>query len=122
MQAYFRFYILMGLVREPEIRDYWSSDQIFHYSPIAKSISCRRFEEISRYLHFVNNDELPARGSPGFHRLQRVKPVIDSLRHRCSAGYQPGANLSVDEAMVPFKGNNACIIMKSTKVQNPRRM
>ena len=55
VRAYFGFCILMGLVREPEIRDYWSNDDTFHYSPIAGRISRRRLEEISRYLHFVDN-------------------------------------------------------------------
>ena len=91
----------MGLVREP---DYWSSDIILHYLPIASRISRWHFEEIWRYLHFVNNKKLPARGSPGFHWLQHVKLVIDSLWSRCSIVYQPGANISVDETMVPFKG------------------
>ena len=108
IQAYFGFYIYMGLVREPEIRDYWSNDETFHYSPIASRISRLRFEEISRYLHFVDNRQLPARGTPEHHRLQRVKPVIDTLRSRCSAIYCPSENLSVDEAMVPFKGERLC--------------
>ena len=104
IRAYFGFYILMGMVKEPKIRDYWSNDPTFHYSPIADRISRNRFEEISRYLHFVDNQNLPARGAPGHHRLQQVKPVVDTLRERFSAVYHPGANLSVDEAMIPFKG------------------
>ena len=107
VRAYFGFCILMGLVREPEIRDYCSNDDTFYYSPVAGRISRRRFEEISRYLHFVDNSHLPPRGAAGYHRLQRVKPVIDALRNRCSAVYKPRANLSVDEAMVPFKGEPA---------------
>ena len=103
MRAYFGFYIFMGLVREPEIRDYWSSDDVFHYSPIAGRISRIRFEEMSWYLHFVNIEELPLCGSPMYHRLQRVKPVIDALHS--------SANVSVDEAMVPFKCKSAVHIM-----------
>ena len=52
----------------------------------------------------MDREALPARGSPGYHRLQRVKPVVDAVRERCLAVYRPGANLSVDEAMIPFKG------------------
>ena len=104
VKAYMGFYILMGLVHEPEIRDYWSSDNTFYYSPIASKISRLRFEEISRYLHFVDKHKLPARGTPTYHRLQYVKPVLDALRERCSQVYRPGPHLSVDEAMVPFKG------------------
>ena len=66
----------MGLVRELEIRDHWANDDLFHYVPIASRIS-QQFEEISRYLHFADNTMLLAGGTPGYHRLQCVKPVID---------------------------------------------
>ena len=101
IRAYFGFYILMGLVREPEIRDYWSNYDTFHYSPVARRISHHR---VSGDLHFVDKRQLPAHGAPGHHCLQRVKPVLDALQIRLSAVYKPGANLSVDEAMVSFKG------------------
>ena len=104
IRAYFGFYIYMGLMREPELRDYWSNDETFYYSQIASRISRLGFEEISWYLHSVDNSQLPPHGTPGHHRLQRVKPTIDALCRRCSAVYQPTVNLSVDEAMVPFKG------------------
>ena len=104
----------MGLVKEPEIRDYWSNDDTFHYAPIAGRISRLRFEEVSRYLHFVDSSQLPAQGTPGHHRLQRVKPIIDALCSRCSTLYRPRANLSVDEAMVPFKGLNVYTIVLDT--------
>ena len=29
IRAYFGFYILMGMVKEPKIRDYWSNDPLF---------------------------------------------------------------------------------------------
>ena len=94
LQAYFGLYILMGLVKDP----------IFAYHPIADKISRRRFEEISRYLHFTNTDLLPKHGQEGYHRLQRVKPIIDTLRERFLGVYRPGVNISVDEATIPFKG------------------
>jgi len=58
-------WLRMGLVRMPEIRDYWSKDPTFRHSPIAEKISRKRFEEISWYFHFVDNRSLPARGDPG---------------------------------------------------------
>ena len=79
------FQILMGVNHLPEIRDYWSTDPKLHYSPIADRITRDRFEEITRYLHFVDNDELPNRGEEGFSRLQKVDPVIDHLKDRFKA-------------------------------------
>ena len=104
MKAYLGFRILMGIVREPEIRDYWSRNELLHYSPIASRISRNRFEEITRYFHLVDNSTLPQRGQPGFHRLQKVKGVLDMVRERFTAVYSPHACISVDEAMIPFKG------------------
>jgi len=102
--AYLGFCILMGIVRLPEIRDYWSRDKRLHYAPVADRISRKRFEEISRYLHFVDNTALPKRGEPGFHRLQKVKGLFDMVRARFMAVYYPSCCLSVDEAMIAFKG------------------
>ena len=110
LQAYFGFYILMGMVKEPEIRDYWTKDPTFSYHPISDKISRKRFEEISRYLHFVNTDLLPKRGQRGYHRLQRVKPVIEMLRERFMAVYRPDVNISIDEAMIPFKGKKNALL------------
>ena len=102
--AYLGFHILMGLNHKPEIRDYWSRDEFLHYAPIASRISRDRFEEISHYLHFVSNDTLPKRGKPGYHRLQKIMPVLMHLKQKFLAAYNPHQHNAVDEAMIPFKG------------------
>lgn len=107
LKAYFGFNIAMGLVKEPEIWDCWSSDPYFHYSPIASRISRDRYEEISRYLHFVDNTTLPERGQPFYSRLQKVQPIISEMQHNFSSVYAPSKCLSVDEAMIPFKGRSS---------------
>ena len=108
IKAYLGFSVLMGVVRQPEIRDYWSKSDLLHYSPIASRIS-RRFEEISRFFHLADNTTPPQRGQPGFHRLQKVKEVLDLVRKQFMAVYNPRACLSVDEAMIPFKGETRFI-------------
>ena len=105
MKAYLGFHILMGINRLPEIRDYWARDAKLHYSPIASRISRDRFEEISRYLHFVDNTTLPSWDEPGYHRLQKVPPVVTALRERFLRCYNPHPQNSIDEAMIPYKGN-----------------
>ena len=111
MSAYIGFSILMGIVHEPEIRDYWSQPDLLHYSPISHRISQHRFAEISRYFHMVDNSSLPQRGQPGFSRLQKVQPVLDLVRKQFMETYTPSACISVDEAMIPFKGEIAHIII-----------
>ena len=107
IRAYMGFMILMGINKLPEIRDYWSVDPTFRYAPIADRITRDRFEEITRYLHFVDNDSLPSRGEEGFSRLQKVDPVIAALKNNFQAAYYPHCEVSIDEAMIPFKGRSS---------------
>ena len=107
LRAYMGFMILMGLVKLPSIRDYWKKDELYHYSPIASRISRDRFYELHRYLHFADNSKLAPPGSPDYKKLGKVQPVIDSLSHSFQAVYTPGENVSVDEAMIPFKGRSS---------------
>ena len=90
----------MGMVKEPEIRDYWAKDPTFSYHHISDKISRKRFEEISWHIHFMNTDLVPKRGQRAYHRLQRVKPVIEMLRERFMAVYRPGVNISIDEGIM----------------------
>ena len=110
LRAYLGFMLVMGVNRLPETRDYWSRDDKLHNTFIASRITRDRFEEISRYLHFANNTTLPARDEPGYHRLQKVLPVITELKRRFLGAYHPHAQNSIDEAMIPFKGSVTFIV------------
>ena len=107
IRAYMGFMILMGINQLPEIRDYWSTNEFLHYAPIANQISQDRFEHITRYLHFVDNDVLPSRDDVNFSRLQKVDPVIDHLKEKFKSVYYPHCEVSIDEAMIPFKGRSS---------------
>ena len=104
IKAYFGFMVVMGVNRLPEIRDYWASDEKLHNTFIASRITRDRFEEITRYLHFIDNTGLPLRDEPGFHRLQKVLPMITVMKDRFLMNYSPHPQNSIDEAMIPFKG------------------
>ena len=106
IRAYLGFQVLMGINQLPEVRDYWAKDQRLHYSPIADRTSRLRFEEVSRCLHFVDNATLPARGEDGHEGLQKIHPIITAVRQRCLGTYRPGVHNSIDEAMIPFKGEH----------------
>ena len=98
IKAYLGFLIIMGINRLPEIRDYWAMDTKLHNSFIASRITRDRFEEISRYLHFVDNTTLPMRGAPGFHRLQKILPIVTALKERYLRAYNPHPQNTIDEA------------------------
>ena len=107
LKAFIGFSILMGINRLPSLDDYWSKDPLLHYSPISDRIPRWRFREISRYLHFVNNDNLAPRGDPMHDRLGKVRPFIDHLSSKFSSLYDPSQDVAVDEAMIKFQGRSA---------------
>ena len=107
IRAYMGFMILMGINHLPEIRDYWSTNEYLHYAPIADRISRDRFEQITRYLHFTDNDSLPSRGEEGYSRLPKVDPVINHLKDKFKSVYYPHCEVSIDEARIPFKGRSS---------------
>ena len=105
--AYMGFMLLMGIVHLPSLYDYWKNDEVYHYSPIASRISRNRFLELHRYLHLVDNSTLSPPGSPEYDRLGKVRPVVEYLSDRVVAVYEPGREVSIDEAMIPFKGRSS---------------
>ena len=107
LRAYFGFMILMCLVSLPSIDDYWRRDQFLHYSPIADRISRDRFREISRYLHFADNSNLPLHGQPGHDCLGKVRPILVKLQEKLVTLYEPSCENAIDEAMIPFQGRSS---------------
>ena len=107
LKAFFGFSILMGINHLPSIDDYWSRDPHYHYAPIADRISRQRFRDISRYLHFVDNDHLAPRGDPSYDRLGKIRPLIEHLNERFETVYNPSQNVAVDEAMIKFQGRSS---------------
>lgn len=105
--AYMGFMILMGIVQLPVIQDYWQTINIFHYMPVASRISRTRFFELHRYLHFVDNSTLSPPGGPGYDRLGKIEPIIAMLSDQFAPVCNPRKEISVDEAMIPFKGQSS---------------
>ena len=82
LRAYFGFCILMGVAHLPAPDDYWSTDPSLQHSPIADRISRNHFQDITRYLRFVDNTTLPEQGSPGYDHLGKVRPVIRAMGYK----------------------------------------
>ena len=116
LKAYFGFMILMGIVRLPAIRDYWRTNEAFHYRPIADRISRTHFLQLHRFLHFVNNEKLPADNN--YSKIQKVKPILTYLSNISDKLFTPGRDIAIDEAMVKFKGRSSlkqCLPKKPVK-------
>ena len=74
--------------------------------PISRRISRKRFTDIHHYLHFVDNSSLPLPTDPNYDKLGKIRPILNSIADTFCRIYCPHQNVSVDEAMVPFKGRS----------------
>ena len=118
MKAFLGFLVLMGIQKLPGLYDYWSTDEVLHSFAIASRISRKRFLDLRRFLHFVDNDTVAARGEDGYDRLAKVRPVITAVKDSFLASYAPHCQCAIDEAMVRFKGRSSLkqyLPMKPTK-------
>ena len=92
-------HMLMGIHKLPEMRNYWSKNELMH-SPIFKEkMSRNRFFEILRTLHFSNN-RFP---NPN-NRFWKLGNFLENLLCKFKNSINAGEYLCVDESLVGYKG------------------
>lgn len=94
----------MGIHKVPSYEHCWSEDDYLRVEPICRIMPKTRYEKLSQYLHVSNDSSNPARGQPGHDPIAKVRPVWDMACTAFRDSYQPHRELSVDEAMIAFKG------------------
>ena len=94
--------ILMGTNKLPFLYDHWKKDPVYSYAPVANKISRDRFKEISRFLHFTDNSKYTH-----IQSTTGVRPVSTSITQTYLNSYNPHHQMSIDEAMIPFKGRSS---------------
>jgi len=107
MKAYIAMNIAMGLREYPEGHRIWSTRPLFYDPYLARIMSRDRFCALSRYFHIVDNTgAVTDYRLPGYDPMHKVRPIIDLFNTRSAALYRPKQYLSVDEAMIEFKGRH----------------
>ena len=64
----------------------------------------KHYSYFYRYLHLKDSQRQPARGDPDYDPLYKLQPLIDMCHHNFLAHYVPAKEMSIDEAMVKYKG------------------
>lgn len=105
LKTFLALNLAMGLVNRPTLVSYWSTDQIFLTPFFQKTFPSIRFTQILRYLHFVDNKTLAARGEEGYDKLGKIRPFLERVIGRFQHVYSPSRNLSVEETLIKFKGH-----------------
>ena len=103
LKAYVALIIAMGLCSKPTVASYWSNYWLTK-TQFADVMPRNRFELLSTFLHFNNNEKQSERGSPGYNPLFKIQPILDIVDPLYESVYTPGKCLSIDESIVKFKG------------------
>ncbi|XP_062535158.1 piggyBac transposable element-derived protein 3-like, partial [Armigeres subalbatus] len=103
IRKFFGALLYMSVFRYPSIRSYWS-EYAFH--PIQNTLPRNRFDAIRRFIHFNDNDAIPAKNSAEYDRLYKIRPIVNYFNERFETVPLP-QHVCVDEQMCATK-------MKST--------
>ena len=106
MYTFLGLSVLMGIVYKPRLAMYWSSDELYESGIFSKTMQRDRYLLLLRFLHFVDNDLIDSK-DPNRDRLAKIREVMNLLKIQCSAVFQPGRDLCVDESLLLFKGRLA---------------
>lgn len=104
LYAYFGIRTYMSIVNIQKSDTYWSNDCVFGQFYISKILPRDRYDRLTQYLHINDNSKNPPKGTPGHDKLHQFRPVNDVIMKKCLENYHPHQNVSVDEAMVAYRG------------------
>ena len=118
LYKFFSIIFFMGLVRQPEIRSFWSKDPKYRREWVRRIMSRDRFKQIWTCLHFVDvttftHPEIKAKNSlDGFWRVACfVESLAKTSGHFCRAGRA----FDIDEMCIFFKGRHKCRCYNGSK-------
>ena len=83
------------------LSDYWSQEPVPATPIFGLTMPSRRFLQIMRFLHFVNNEDLSIDTT---FKTYKIQYLIDYLCKRFRAVYVPKCELSINETMLKAKG------------------
>ena len=105
----------MGILRLPRLELYWTNQYPLIYTKVREVMVKDRFLAILRALH-VNDSSLQVpMGQPGYDPLFKVRKLLDLVTARFEDQFNLAEWVSIDEAMIPFKGRLSFKQYKPTK-------
>ena len=91
----------MGITKEPKVQDYWSRHPMFGLHPVFPAAMPRsRFNNITKFIRYSRQTS----PTQTFSHQERIELVLSLLNDRCQEHLNPGEHISIDEALVLFKG------------------
>lgn len=107
IKAFIAINLFMGIKRLPSYRDYWSSRLELRDNFVSSIMSRDRFDWLLANVHLNDNQLQPAKGSPLYDKLYKVRPLLDNLSETFLHSCLPSKNQAIDESMIRFKGRSS---------------
>ena len=104
MKKFIGMTFFTGLIRKPEIRDYWSTELLMStpYFSHENSLSRNRCIMILKFIRFSD----PEAATPN-DKMSRIQGILDCIHNICKQ-WNPQQDLSIDETLLLFKGRLSC--------------
>ena len=77
---------------------------------IPRSMSTKRFEDKKKYIHFADNNNLPAKD-----KLAKIRPLQDRVNALLQQFGVFVKDLTIDEQMVPYFGRHSAKMLICSK-------
>ena len=103
IEQYIGVLVTMSFIKLPTQRMYWQNRT--RIPGVADIMTSKRFEKLKRYLHFSDNEEALPKNHPKYDKLQKVRPLIDSVVQKCRS-IPPQERHAIDEQIIPTKGRS----------------
>ena len=94
----------MGLHQLPQYKLYWHQNDFTGKSGVKKTMTCRRYQKLTQYLHVSDRAKEGAQNSADNDKLYEIHPVLNKVQDSLTECYKPGQNKKIDEGMIAFKG------------------
>ena len=107
IKAFIGILLAMGVHRLPHLHDYWNQHPLLGAPGLTHSMPRDRFKQILMYLHINDNTQAKPHNDSQYDKLHKIRPLLNKIRDNTQKAYMPHQQLSIDEAMVLFKGRSS---------------
>ena len=107
IRAFLGIIFIMGFHKLPRVRDYWSQDRNLFIPAVANTMIRNDFQRCVSNIHLADNSKMLRKDSFTYNNLYKVNDFLSLLKRNFQRNYSLGSCISIDQAMIKFKGRSS---------------